>query len=511
MPTSVRDGTRSILALTLLALFDSCAVGPNFHRPPGPTVKGYTPEPLAAKTAEANVAGGQAQRFVQGLDIPGQWWTLFHSKALNALIAQALKANPSLMAAQAALRVARENVAAQKGAFYPTIQANFTPSRNKTATGALSPASASGNPYYSLYTTTLTVSYMPDVFGLNRRTVESLQAQAEAQRFQLEATYLTLTSNVVAAAVQEALLRGQITATHEIIKVQTEALDIMRHQLTLGQIAGDAVALQEAALAQAQASLPPLQKQLAQQRDLLAALAGRFPSQEPSETFDLATLELPRDLPVSLAAKLVEQRPDVRAAEEQFHSASAQIGVAIANMLPNITLSANAGYAANALSRLFGPGTSYWTIAASLTQPIFEGGTLLHRTRAARAAFEEAAATYRSTVLTAFQNVADSLRALQSDANALTAAVAAERAAATSLDIVRTQLRLGAVAYLALLTAENTYQQALISLVQARASRYADTAALFQSLGGGWWNRSDLASAAISAKNGQPSRKPATE
>lgn len=511
MLTPVRDGTRSILALAVLAAFASCAVGPNFHRPSAPTVKGYTPEPLAGRTAQANVAGGEAQRFVQGLDIPGQWWALFRSKPLNTLIDQALKSNPSLAAAQAALRVARENVAAQKGAFYPTIQANFTPSRNKTATGALSPASASGNPYYSLYNTQLTVSYMPDVFGLNRRTVESLQAQAEAQRFQVEATYLTLTSNVVAAAVQEALLRGQIKATQEIVKVQTEALDIMRRQLALGQIAGDAVAAQEAALAQAQASLPPLQKQLAQQRDLLAALAGRFPSEEPSETFDLAALQLPRDLPVSLPAKLVEQRPDVRAAEEQLHSASAEIGVAIANMLPNITLSANGGYAANALSRMFGPGTSYWTIAASLTQPIFEGGTLIHRTRAARAAFEEAAATYRSTVLTAFQNVADSLRALQSDANALTAAVAAERAAATSLDIVRAQLQLGAVAYLALLNAENTYQQALVSLVQARANRYADTAALFQSLGGGWWNRADVASVNTSSKSGHPSATPASE
>jgi NodT family efflux transporter outer membrane factor (OMF) lipoprotein len=400
--------------------------------------------------------------------------------------------------------VARENVAEQKGAFYPTIQANLTPSWNKTATGALSPASASGNPYYSLYTGQLTVSYMPDVFGLNRRTVESLQAQAEAQRFQLEATYLTLTSNVVAAAVQEALLRGQIKATQEIVKIQLEALDIMRHQLAVGQIAGDAVAAQEAALAQAQASLPPLQKQLAQQRDLLAALAGRFPSEVPSEKFDLAALDLPRELPVSLPSSLVEQRPDVRAAEEQLHSASAQIGVAIANMLPNITLSPNAGYAANELSRLFGPGTSYWTIAATLTQPIFEGGALFHRTRAARAAFEEAAAAYRSTVLTAFQNVADSLRALQSDAEALKAAVGAEHAAATSLDIARTQLQLGEVAYLALLNAENTYQQAVISLVQARANRYADTAALFQSLGGGWWNRPDVVSAKSSGKARHP-------
>lgn len=471
-----------------------CAVGPNFHRPAPPAVTGYTPEPLAAQTAKADVAGGQAQRFVQRLDIPGQWWRLFRSKALNVLTEEALRANPNLEAARAALRVARENVLAQKGASYPTIQASLSPSLNKTATATFSPATASGNPYYSLYTGQLSVSYVPDVFGLNRRTVESLEAQAEAQRFQLEATYLTLTSNVVTAAMQEALFRDQIKATQAIIRLQAEALEIMRRQFSAGQIAGDALAAQEAALAQAQTSLPPLQKQLAQQRDLLAALAGRFPSQGVAETFELADLHLPQELPVSLPAKLVEQRPDVRAAEAQLHSASAQIGVAIANMLPNITLSANAGYAADELTRLFGPGTSYWTLAASLTQPIFEGGTLLHRTRAARAACAQAAAQYRNTVITAFQNVADALRALESDADALTAAVAAERAAAKSLDVTRSQLAAGAVAYLSLLNAQQAYQQSVINLVQARAGRYADTAALFQALGGGWWNRSDVSS-----------------
>jgi NodT family efflux transporter outer membrane factor (OMF) lipoprotein len=298
----------------------------------------------------------------------------------------------------------------------------------------------------------------------------------------------------VAAAVQEALLRGQINATEQIIKVETEALEILRHQLSLGQIAGADVAVQEAALAQAQASLPPLQKQLAQQRDLLAALAGRFPSEGPSEKFELVDLRLPQELPVSLPAKLVEQRPDVGAAEAQLHSASAQIGVAIANRLPNVTLSANAGYAANVLSQLFGPGNNYWSIAASLTQPIFEGGTLLHRERAARAAYDDAVAQYRSTLITAFQNVADALRVLQSDANALTAAVAAERAAATTLNITRHQLELGQVAYLLFVNAEQTYQQTIVSLVQARANRYADTAALFQALGGGWWNRADVVS-----------------
>jgi NodT family efflux transporter outer membrane factor (OMF) lipoprotein len=486
---------RRALALAGFTFVAGCAVGPNFQRPAAPAVNGYTPEPLAPKTAKANIAGGEAQRFVQGMDIPGQWWRLFHSEPLNRLVEEAIKNNPSIEAAQQALRVARENVAAQKGSFYPSVTASLTPSRNKTATGALSPASASGNPYYSLYTSQLSISYVPDVFGLNRRTVESLQAQADAQRFQVEATYLTLTSNVVAAAIQEASLRGQIAATQEIIKVETEALQILRRQLELGQVAGADVAAQEAVLAQAQASLPPLQKQLAQQRDLLAALTGHFPSEEVPAKFTLADVQLPHSLPVSLPVKLIEQRPDVRMAEEQLHSTCAEIGVGVANLLPNLTLSALGGNDANKITQLFGPGTGYWTLAATVTQPVFEGGTLLHRFRAAQGAYDEAAAQYRSTVITAFQNVADSLRALQSDANALAAAVAAEHAAATSLGITRRQLELGQVGYLSLVSAEQTYQTAVISLVQTRTNRYADTAALFQALGGGWWNRSDVASA----------------
>jgi NodT family efflux transporter outer membrane factor (OMF) lipoprotein len=475
-------------------LLGACTVGPDFERPAAPDVDGYTPEPLAQQTSSADIAGGEAQRFVRGQDIPGQWWTLFQSPPLNALIDQALDANPSLQAAQAALRQAWENVYAGQGAFFPVVAANFSPSRNKTATGALSPASASGNPFYALYTGQVSVSYVPDVFGGTRRQVESLAAQATSQRFQLEATYLTLTSNVVAAAVQEASLRGQIAATEEIIKIETQALDILRKQLELGQVAGADVAAVEATLAQAQATLPPLQKQLAVQRDLLTALIGRFPSQEPAERFELASLQLPQDLPVSLPSKLVDQRPDVRSAEAQLHSASAQIGVAIANQVPQFTLTANAGTASNTIGQfIMPPGTASWSVAGNVAQTIFDAGTLLHKKRAADAAFDQAAAMYRSTIITALQNVADALRALQADAETLKAAVAAEHAAARSLEIARRQLQLGAIHYLALLTVETTYQQALISLVQARANRYADTAALFQALGGGWWNHASIA------------------
>ena len=477
----------------LLACLGACAVGPDFERPAAPDVEGYTPAALPAQTVSAELTGGEAQRFVQGLDIPGQWWALFHSEALNVLIQEAVKNNPTLPAAEAALRQAWENVYAEEGAFFPTAVVSYSPSRNKTATGITFTAASSGKPWFTLHTAQVVVAYAPDVFGGTRRAVESLMATAEFQRFQLEAAYLTLTSNVVAAAVQEASVRGQIAATQEIIKIQTDSLDILRKQFALGQVAGADVAAVEAILAQAQTTLPPLQKQLAVQRDLLTALIGRLPSQEPAEKFELASLQLPLDLPVSLPSKLVEQRPDIQSAEAQLHAASAQVGVAIAAMLPQFTLTGNAGTTGNQIGQLFMlPGTAFWSLAGNTAQTIFDAGTLLHKKRAADAAFDQAEAMYRSTVIAALQNVADALHALQSDADTLKAAFAAERAAFKSLEIARRQLQLGAIGYLGLLTAQNTYQTALLALVQAQAARYADTAALFQALGGGWWNREDV-------------------
>jgi NodT family efflux transporter outer membrane factor (OMF) lipoprotein len=487
-----RRSSRALTIATTALLGSACAVGPDFERPAAPEVTGYTSDPLAQQTASSEVAGGEAQRFVQGLDIPGQWWTLFHSSALNTLIEEALHNNPTLPAAEAALRQAWENVYAEQGAFFPTAVVSYSPSSNKTATGVTFTGASSGSPYFTLHTAQVVVTYAPDVFGGTRREVESLAATAKFQRFQLEAAYLTLTSNVVAAAVQEASLRGQIAATEEIIKIQTDSVDILRKQFELGQVAGADVAAVEATLAQAQATLPPLQKQLAVQRDLLTALIGRLPSQEPAEKFDLASLQLPQELPVSLPSKLVEQRPDIQSSEAQVHSASAEIGVAVAARLPQFTLTANAGTTANQINQLFiTPGTAFWTVAGNVAQTVFDAGTLLHKQRAAEAAFDQAAAMYRSTVITAFQNVADSLHALQSDAETLKASYAAERAAFKSLEITRRQLQLGAIGYLGLLTAENTYDTALLALVQAQAARYADTAALFQALGGGWWNRTD--------------------
>jgi NodT family efflux transporter outer membrane factor (OMF) lipoprotein len=489
---SARARVIALAALfTAVTLVTGCTVGPDFQRPAAPKVDGYTPQPLPEQTESVEVHGGEAQRFLQDKDIPGQWWTLFHSKPLNDLIEQAFKANPDLEAAQAALRAAWENVYAQEGSFYPSVDAGYSATRQKTA-GSLGSPTASGAYIYSLHTAQVTVAYTLDAFGGIRRQVESLKAQAGSQRFQVEAAYLTLASNVVAAAIQEAALRGQIAATTQIIEIESKSLELLKRQYALGQVALADVVAQQAALAQIQATLPPLEKQLAQQRDLLTRLAGRFPSDAITGQFDLSSLQLPQELPVTLPSRLVEQRPDVRSAEELLHSASAQIGVAVANRLPNISLGANIGSAVTTVAQLFTPGAGFWGLAANVTQPVFQGGALLHRQRAAEAACDQAAAQYRSTVLTAFQNVADTLNAIQSDAEALKAAVDAEKDASKSLAIASRQLELGDISYLALLNAEQTYQQASINLVQAQGNRWADTAALFQALGGGWWNRSDV-------------------
>ncbi|RKP46351.1 efflux transporter outer membrane subunit [Trinickia fusca] len=470
------------------AMLAGCAVGPDFARPAPPQVSGYSREPLPESTVASDVHGGEAQRFVQGLDIPGAWWTLFRSPALNAIIERALVANPNLQAAQAALRVANEERHAGEGALFPTLSANASITRERISSASL--GTSSTIPVFTLKTASVNVTYLLDIWGGTRRQIESLTAQAEYQRFELEASYLTLISNVVLAAMQDASLRAQIVATQEIIDIETQELAGLKREFAIGAAANAAVLAQAAALAQASAQLPPLQKQLAQTRDQLTAYLGRFPSEEPTETFDLQSLQLPDTLPVSLPSKLVEQRPDVRASEALLHAASAEVGVATANMLPQLTLSA--AYGSETANVLFGPGTAIWNLGAGLMQPLFEGGTLLHRRRAAIAAFDEAAAQYRATIITAFQNVADALRSLQSDADAVNAEVAAERAAADSLAASQREFRNGAISYLALLDAERTYQQARIGEVQAVATRYSDVVALFQALGGGWWNRGDV-------------------
>ena len=506
--SAIRPLFRTLLPVIYVALVSSCAVGPSYHPPTAPANAGYAPTPLPDSSAAAPVHGGEPQRLINDRDIPFGWWQLFQSSPLNALVTRSFEANPTVPAARAALAQAQELVRAQRGFYYPTVAAGFQGERVKVAGNNTQSSSlgiqANGNNlgqplqpavplFYTFYTAGLTVGFVPDVFGANRRQVESLAAQRDAQRFALEATYITLASNVVAAAIQEASLRAQIAATRQIIAAEEKSLQILRDQLQLGFAMRIDVAAQEAALAQAETSLPPLQEQFEQTRDLIRALAGNLPNQDVPETFELDALELPPQLPLSLPAKLIEQRPDVRAAEAQLHAANAQVGVAVAAMLPQFSISATLGGAADQIPWLFRTGGSFWTMVGGVSQPVFEGGTLLHTKRAAEAALKQAAAQYQSTVIAAYQNVADTLHASISDADALAGAVEAENAAKVTYDLTRRQLEAGYANYLALLSAETACNQALLTRIQAQATRYGDTIALFQALGGGWWNRKEVA------------------
>lgn len=480
-----------LLSTTLLG----CAVGPNFVPPPAPQTPTYTEAPQPQETVSAPVPGGETQHIVVGQDIPEQWWTLFHSEALNELIIKGIANSPNLQAAQAALKQAQENYRAQVGNYlYPAVNLQGFAERQKFASASFGESSTSSGGFsipsiFNLFNTQVNVSYTLDVFGANRRELEALCAQVNYQRYELEAAYLTLTANITTTAITEASLEAQRTATIEIIHLEQNLLDIVQKQFILGGASRSDVLSQESQLAQAKATLPPIDKSLAQTRHSLSILIGCLPSESNIPKFSLDNLHLPSELPVSLPSRLVRQRPDVRASEALLHQASAQIGVATANLLPQFTINGTYGWEALQLGQLFNPTTNLWSIIGQITQPVFHGGALLAQRRAAIAAYEQADAQYRQTVLQAFQNVADALRAIEMDAKELRAQAEAEKTAKNLLAITQAQYKLGAVNYLSLLNAQHQYQQALISRIQAQAARYTDTAALFQALGGGWWNQ----------------------
>ena len=476
------------MMVALLALAMAGCVGPNFVPPAAPAVDGYLPGKLASPNPDPGGLKVASQHFVTGEQLSARWWAAFRSQPLNHLVRDSVNHSPTLQSAEAAIKIAQYDALAQRGFFFPQVTGNSISQQILVANpGQVPPVPTEGpQSQFSLVTNQLTVTFVPDIWGANFRAVENLDAVTEQQLFQLEAAYLTLTSNVVTAAIQEASFRSQITETKRVIAIERHLLDILKRQFGAGQAAKADVLAQEAALAAAEQLLPPLEKALGQQRDLLTALAGRLSADEIAQTFDLAHMKLPANLPISLPSKLVDQRPDVRAAEAAMHSASAQVGVAIAARLPNILLSANGGSTSFNWAQQFTPGTGFYTLAASVTAPIFDGFNLYNKQKAAEAALDQAEAQYRATVITAFQNVADALRALQADARALQAAVHSEETAKASLDIVETQLNAGQVNQLAVLNAQQTYLTAVVTRVLAQANRLSDTAALFMALGGGW-------------------------
>jgi NodT family efflux transporter outer membrane factor (OMF) lipoprotein len=500
-------GSAASTAILTAGLLAACAVGPNFKAPEAPRDAAFVPAgQMAPETTAAPLPGGQAQRFVEGMDIPGQWWTLFQSAPLNALIERALKNSPTLQSAQAALRQANENVAAERGSYYPSLSGTAQSERHKASGAAFGIPGFPSSYYYNLQTASVNVAYTLDAFGGIRRQVEALQAQAEYEQFALEASYLTLTANIVTAAINEASLRAQIAATDDIAHSQQRQLDITQRRFSAGAASRADVLQQQSTLQATLATLPSLRSQLAQQRNQLAAYVGSLPADYTGEGFNLDSLNIPQDLPVTLPSKFVEQRPDVREYSALLHQATAQIGVATANMLPQITLSASYGQDASKWANIFSPSSNVYSLIGSITQPIFKGGQLLHQRRAAVAAAQEAAANYQATVITAFQNVSNTLYALQADAETLAAQATAERSAADSLTLVQAQYKNGGASYLQVLSSEQTFQNASVALVKARAQRFADTAALFQALGGGWWNRNEPLADNSTTRRSQQSR-----
>jgi NodT family efflux transporter outer membrane factor (OMF) lipoprotein len=469
---------RAAAGAGLALLLGGCVVGPKYRKP--------APPPADALPPAAAVRLDGAQRVAPGGDVQAQWWDLFHSPELDALIGRALERNADLEAAKAALRQARENWLAARGAYAPSAELGLSAAHDKNPNYLASPLASNAN-IFDLYTAQLGITYLPDVFGAVRLQAKAAAAQADAQRFQLEAARLALTANLASAAIQEAACRDQIEANRRLIASQRELLEVLKAQFARGQAARADVAAQELAVAQAEAALPPLERQRDQLRDQIAALAGGYPT-DKAASLDFAALAPPADLPEALPAALAEHRPDIRMAEANLRAANTAVGIAEAARLPSITLTGDFGADAGRIGQLFTPGNQAWSLGAGLTQPVFQGFALKHRERAAEAALDQARAQYRSTVITGLENVADALHALESDARALGVAQAQDRAASAALDVARQRYAAGETGSMPVLSAVQVREQAAIVLSQAKAQRLVDTVALFQALGGGWWN-----------------------
>jgi NodT family efflux transporter outer membrane factor (OMF) lipoprotein len=477
-------------SLTLIFALTSCTMGSDFKRPNAPVVQSYTMGPQPERTADTGAGGGGVQRFSSQQSIPSDWWMLFKSEKLNALIQRGLNNSPTLVSAQARLQQAAELFTAQSGSTtYPQIDINGQVGRQKfspAAFGFPGPTST-----FNLYNASVSATYAFDFFGGARRQSEALKSQVDYGRFQLQGAYLTLTANIVTAALEIANRSAQISSTNEIIALEQEQLGFVELQLDRGTVALPDVVAQRASIAQTRATLPLLEKALVKAQHQLAVLVGDVPGSADIPLFTLDDFVLPQDLPLSLPADLVRQRPDILAAEAMLHRANARVGVATANLYPQLSLSASFGPITADAGDLFRSESDIWSIGARLMQPIFHGHALHAQRRAVEAEYAQAAADYQQAVLVAFQNVADVLRALEIDARGVQTQLDAAALARQSLELVQQQFQFGAVNYIPLVTAQRALQQSLLGVAQARATRYADTAALFQALGGGWWNRDE--------------------
>ena len=471
------------IAMLCAALLAGCATGPDFKPPAPPAVQNYTATMLPAQTNSVPGQMGNAQRLVAQTQIGSAWWKQFGSPKLSTLIEQALNSTPTLEAAQATLRQAEQTYAAQAGStFYPQANAQLGAQRQSISPAAQGLHGAERT--FDLYNASVGVSYNFDLSGGNRRALEALAAQTDYQRFQLEGARLTLAANFVTTAITQAQLAEQINATEQILAAQIEQLDLTRQRLALGNVSEVDVLSLRTQVEQTRAGIAPLRNRLEQANHLLAILLGHPPGEAAMPQFRLADFTLPSELPLRVPSELVHQRPDILASEALLHVASAQYGVAVSRLYPQLTLSANLGSQALTTSSLFGPNSMVWGLTGQLAQPLFNAG-LRPAAHAAEAGFDAAAANYQQTVLQALRNVADVLRAIDNDAQALQAQSAADDAAQRSLELTQHQYRLGAASYLQLLIAQQQSQQIHINLIAAQTLRLADTAAFYQAMGSG--------------------------
>jgi NodT family efflux transporter outer membrane factor (OMF) lipoprotein len=466
-----------------LAVAGCLVVGPSFERPAPPKVARYTNGSGSAGTVEA---AGRTQHFLAGKRVQADWWRLFGSREIDALVAETIAGNPSLDAARASLRRGQASLRAGYGVFFPQLDAQAGANYQRLSLqrfGQSNPPSE-----FALYSLSGSVSYALDLWGGERRQVEALAAQVEAQRYSMAGVYVMLTANVVSTVIARAAYQAQVDATRGTIALEREQLEITEAQVTAGTVPYANVLAIRSQLAATEASIPVLEQQADQASHLLATLTGRPPADAPRTDVALERLALPLDVPLTLPAQLVRQRPDVLVAEAQLHSANAAIGVATAAMLPNITLTGDLGVNNSALGSLFGAAGRFWSLGGGLTAPIFHGGALNEQRKAAIAARDQAAATYRETVLSAFAQVADALRGLQHDAEALRAQREALDAAEQALKLIQVNYKSGIATYLQVLIANQQYLQAKLAYVRVVAQRLQDTVALYAALGGGWWD-----------------------
>ena len=467
----------------IVVMISGCAVGPNFVRPAPPDTDRYTRELQSEATVAAN---GQAQHFKPSDTLIADWWKLFESAELNATVNKAIANNPTLQASEASLASSQDHMRAGYGVFFPQIQAGVGASRQRSS--SLQQGSQTSGRIFNLVTLSSTISYAIDVFGGARRSVESLRAQADYQRYENVAAYLILSSNVVNTSIARAAYYEEICTTKQLIKLEKQQLRLTQAQVRAGTSPYVNVLSIESLIAANQALLAPLEQNLSQAEHLLATLEGEFPSKADLPEINLNKFSLPIDLPVSLPSDLVNQRPDILAAEAQMHVASAKIGVATALMFPSFSLNGTFGTSGTNFGNLTASSGKFWSIGPVATIPLFQGTTLWFGRKAAIDAYQQSRANYRQTVLSAFEQVADSLKALEHDAEALQAQVEAKHAAGEALKLLQANYHAGLVDYLAVLTADVQYHETSIAYLQAVAQRYQDTVALFVALGGGWWN-----------------------